>query len=106
MKKENHITAFYIEVLLMTLVLIGIVLVLTQIFALGRRESAAARELTDAVCRRKTRRRPFLSARSRRSCARGWMRTGNAVLTPGEHGPVVSAGYDAALGADETDTSA
>ena len=37
MKKENHITAFYIEVLLLTLVLIGIVLVLTQIFAQGRR---------------------------------------------------------------------
>jgi hypothetical protein len=50
MKKENHVTAFYIEVLLLTVGLIGIVLVLTQIFALGRRESAEARELTDAVC--------------------------------------------------------
>ena len=50
MKKENHVTAFYLEVLLLTVGLIGIVLVLTQIFALGRRESAEARELTDAVC--------------------------------------------------------
>ena len=50
MKKENHVTAFYIEVLLLTVGLIGIVLVLTQIFALGRHESAEARELTDAVC--------------------------------------------------------
>ena len=50
MKRENHVTAFYIEVLLLTVGLIGIVLVLTQIFALGRRESAEARELTDAVC--------------------------------------------------------
>lgn len=50
MKRDSHITAFYLEVLLLTVGLIGIVLVLTQIFALGRRESGAARELTDAVC--------------------------------------------------------
>lgn len=100
MKKENHITAFYIEVLLLTLVLIGIVLVLTQIFAQGRRESAAARELTDAVCLAQNAAEAFsVCAQPEELCAL-LDENGNAALSFDEQGTVISAGYDAALGGD------
>ena len=50
MRKASQVTAFYVEVLILTVGMILIVLVLTQVFALGRMQSASAEELTDAVC--------------------------------------------------------
>ena len=49
MKKNGHITAFYLETLLLIVVFIGIILVLTQVFGLSRTQSREARRLTDAV---------------------------------------------------------
>ncbi len=49
MKKSSHITAFYLETLLLIVVFIAIILVLTQVFGLAQLQSADARELTDAV---------------------------------------------------------
>jgi len=49
MRKERHITSFYIETLLLIAVFIAIILVLTQVFGLGRVESGEARLLTNAV---------------------------------------------------------
>ena len=49
MKKRGHNTAFYIETLLLITVFIGIILILTQIFAVSRKKSAEARNLTTAV---------------------------------------------------------
>ena len=61
--RKNHITAFYVETLLLILVFITIILVLTHVFGLGRAQSAAARELNDARMRRK--RWPLPTARRR-----------------------------------------
>lgn len=47
--KKQHITAFYLEALLLIVVFIAIILVLTQIFGLGKSQSSRARQLTDAV---------------------------------------------------------
>ena len=96
MKKDNHITAFYIEVLLLTLVLIGIVLVLTQIFALGRKESASARELTDAVCLAQNAAEAFSAADSPESLFALLDEGGNAVLEAG----TVTASYGADMKPD------
>ena len=49
MKKGTRITAFYVETLLLIVVFISIILLLTQVFGLAQRQSADARELTDAV---------------------------------------------------------
>lgn len=49
MRKGQSITAFYVESLLLILVFIGILLALTQIFGLSRRESVQAKLLTNAV---------------------------------------------------------
>ncbi len=50
MKSKPHMTAFYIETLLMILVFVGIILSLTQVFGASRNESADAKTLTSAVC--------------------------------------------------------
>ena len=49
MKKNGHITAFYLETLLLIVVFIGIILILTQVFGLSRMQSREAARLTDAV---------------------------------------------------------
>ena len=49
MKKNGHITAFYLETLLLIVVFIGIILILTQVFGLGRVQSVEAGRLTEAV---------------------------------------------------------
>ena len=50
MKKNEHITAFYLETLLLIVVFLSIILVLTNIFGLGRVNSAEAERLNNAVC--------------------------------------------------------
>ena len=49
MKRDGQITAFYIETLLLIVVFLAVILVLTQVFGLAKQQSAAARQLTDAV---------------------------------------------------------
>ena len=47
--KHAHITAFYLETLLMILVFVAIILMLTQVFGASRRLSAEAGYLSDAA---------------------------------------------------------
>ncbi len=49
MKRNQPITAFYVESLLLIVVFVGILLALTQVFGLSRNESAQASLLTNAV---------------------------------------------------------
>lgn len=49
MNKRQHITSFYLETLLLISVFIAIILVLTQVFGLGRAESGQAKLLTNSV---------------------------------------------------------
>ena len=49
MKRKQHITAFYLETLLMIVVFISIILVLTRVFGSARVQSVQAKELTTAV---------------------------------------------------------
>ena len=47
--RQEHTTAFYIETLLLIVAFVAVILMLTRAFGEARRESARARELTDAV---------------------------------------------------------
>ena len=49
MKRKQHITAFYLETLLMIVVFISIILVLTRVFGSARVQSVEAKQLTSAV---------------------------------------------------------
>ena len=47
--RSEHNTAFYIETILMIVSFVAVILVLTNVFGLGKLESAKARDLTSAV---------------------------------------------------------
>lgn len=96
MKKAGQITAFYLEVLLLALGLILIVLVLTQVFALGRLQSASAVELTDAVCLAQNAAEAVSSSRSPEELLRK-LDEGNAAFAEEKAVPTICAGYDARL---------
>lgn len=96
MKKAGHVTAFYLEVLLLTLGLILIVLVLTQVFALGRLQSASAAEMTDAVCLAQNAAEAVSSSRSPEELLRK-LDEGNAAFDDSGSVPAVTAGYDSKL---------
>ena len=49
MKRKQHITAFYLETLLLIVVFISIILVLTRVFGRARVQSVEAKRLTAAV---------------------------------------------------------
>ncbi len=49
MGRKQHITAFYVEALLLISVFIGIILMLTRVYGAGRLHSASATQLTTAV---------------------------------------------------------
>ena len=49
MKRKQHITAFYLETLLMIVVFISIILVLTRVFGRARLQSVEAKRLTAGV---------------------------------------------------------
>ena len=49
MKRKGHITAFYLETLLLILVFVAILLVLTSVFGMAKAQSSEAKLLTNAV---------------------------------------------------------
>ncbi|MBQ6116613.1 MAG: hypothetical protein IJL08_04725 [Oscillospiraceae bacterium] len=47
--KKQHLTAFFLEALLLVVIFVAVILVLTGVFGAARAQSAAARRLTTAV---------------------------------------------------------
>lgn len=50
MKRTNHITAFYLETILLVIVFMGVIIVLTNIFGSSKKISSSAKQLNTAVC--------------------------------------------------------
>lgn len=48
--KKQHITAFYMEMLMLIAVFAIVILILTKVFAMARQEGASAEILTSSVC--------------------------------------------------------
>lgn len=49
MKKQSHVTGFYLETLMLIVVFVLIILVLTQVFGLAQMQSTRAKQLNGAV---------------------------------------------------------
>ena len=49
MKKQSHITGFYLETLMLIVVFVLIILVLTQVFGLAQMQNTRAKQLNGAV---------------------------------------------------------
>ena len=92
MKKQQHITAFYLETLLLIVVFISIILVLTQIFGMGKLQSGEAKRLTNAVCLAENAAEAFAAATTPEEAAALLNENDNAALTTDTAG--VTARYD------------
>ncbi len=93
MKKSGQLTAFYVEMLLMTVAVTIMVLLLTRFFALGRAESSEARDLTGAVSLAENAAEAFSASRSPEELRGLLDENGNASLTEGTSLPSVRAAY-------------
>ena len=100
MRKASQVTAFYVEVLILTVGMILIVLVLTQVFALGRMQSASAEELTDAVCLAQNAAEAVASSRSPEELLQTLGEDGNCGYDESASPPVVWAAYDTQMRPD------
>lgn len=95
MKQKRHITGFYIETLLLIVVLISIILVITNIFGLARVRSAQARHLTKAVTLAQNAAEAAAASASIDEAAAILDENGNVTLS--EDGESLSACYDSGL---------
>ena len=100
MKKSGQLTAFYIEMLLMTVAVTVMVLLLTRFFALGRSESSQARDLTGAVSLAENAAEAFSASRSPEDLRAILDENGNALLVEGTALPTVRASYGSDRQAD------
>ena len=86
MKSRNHITAFYVEALLLILVFVGIILVLTHVFGAGLSESSEARILTDSVTLAQSSAEAVAASDTREELEDILSDNGEALLETGEDG--------------------
>ena len=98
MRRHEHITAFYIETLLLIVVFVSIILVLTGVFGLSRRRSSEAKLLTNAVTLSQNAAEALAAADSQASLLALLDEKNNAVPMPGTAG--VMAFYDADMRPD------
>ena len=99
MNKKQHITAFYLETLLMIVVFISIILVLTRVFGRARVQSVQAKTLTAAVTLAQNTAEAVSASGSPGELARILDEGGNVFLTEGKEGgqALVTAAYDAGM---------
>lgn len=98
MKKHQHITAFYVETLLLIGVFVAVILVLTHVFGIGRSMSGQARRLNDAVCLAQNAAEAVSAARSPEDVIALLDQGGNVRAVEGG----IEAGYDGDRNPDTT----
>ena len=94
MKKNGHITGFYLETLLLIVVFIAIILVLTQVFGLAQVQSVRAKQLTEAVTLAGNTAEAVSASRSPEDLLALLNENENAALLPGSAGVTASYGSD------------
>ena len=94
---KKHITAFYVETLLLIVVFVGIILLLTWVFGAARQESQQARLLTNSVCLAENAAEAFSAAGSPEELQRLLDESGNTSVS----GSTVTARYTSDMEPDK-----
>lgn len=94
MKKKQHITAFYMEMLVLITVFIVVILILTRVFALSRQQSAKARILTNAVCLAENAAETAAASSDEEAFLALFGREGNACMLEEDGHKIYQARYD------------
>ena len=82
--KRRHITAFYLETLILIIVFIGVILVLVRVFGISREKSETARLLTGAVSLSENAAEAVAASASPEEAAALLNENGNAVVLDAE----------------------
>lgn len=93
---NKRVTSFYVETLILIVVFIAVILALTQVFGLAKKQSEEARFLTSAVTLAQNAAEAFSAADSAESLLSLLDEHGNAVIRDG----TVTASYDADMKPD------
>lgn len=93
---NKRVTSFYVETLLLIVVFVAVILALTQVFGLAKKQSEEARLLTGAVTLAQNAAEAFSAADSAESLLSVLDENGNAVLSNG----TVTASYGADMKPD------
>ncbi|MBE6726184.1 MAG: hypothetical protein E7576_13500 [Ruminococcaceae bacterium] len=88
---KKHITSFYVETLILILVFVAVILTLTQVFGMAKKQSEEAKLLTSAVTLAQNAAEAFSAADSAESLFTLLDEGGNAAL----EGEIVTAAYGA-----------
>lgn len=81
MKKKRHITAFYMEMLVLIAVFTVTILILTKVFALAGEQSAKAQVLTNSVCLAENAAELFMASHGEEDLLAMLERNGNVDVT-------------------------
>lgn len=100
MKEHRQVTAFYIETLLLIVVFISIILMLTQVFGAGRKQTAQAELLTNAVCLAENAAEAVAASDTPEGVLALLDEGGNAELLRNAEYPTVLAKYDGDMNPD------
>lgn len=94
MKRKGHNTSFYVEMLLIIAAMTVVALILTHVFALSRRESVSAKNLTDAVSLAENGAEAAAASRTPEELLKRLDEGGNASFVDGAGVTTVRATYD------------
>ena len=93
MSKDRHMTAFYLETVLMVIIFVLVIAALAQVFSLARTESRQAQQLTNAVCLAQNAAEAVAAAGSVQELGQLLQENGNVTTEPDG----LTAWYDEAL---------
>lgn len=100
MKDRARFSAFYIEALLLVLILVAVILTLAQVFALGQVQSRRAKLLTEGVCLAVNAAEAASASDSPEKLAALLDEVGNTEIMKGEETPTVRAFYSPGMRPD------
>lgn len=96
MNKQRHMTAFYLETVLMMIIFAIVIAILAQVFSLAKTQSGEAERMTHAVCLAQNAAEAVAAADSKDTLLRLLEEDGNASLDAKDGGAaVLTAYYDA-----------
>lgn len=97
MRKQKHITAFYLETLLLIAVFTGVIMILTRVFAVCGEQSVRAKQYTAAVSLAENTAEMFSASDSAEDLLALLNETDNAKLQASQTRTLISADYDEQL---------
>lgn len=97
MNRERTMTAFYLETVLMVIIFVLVIMILSQVFGLSRKQSTEAELLTNAVCLAQNTAEAVAASGSEKALLELLDENGNAVLTKTDGAPSLTAYYDAGM---------